>query len=78
MQTHEVSLELQASYASAYDHTGLDTAPADVMAWVTEQDTKRGAYQPCPCGSGRKFRFCHGDKTPNSLFTGVDRETAAP
>ena len=39
------------------------------------QDAKRGAYQPCPCGSGRKFRFCHGDKAPSSPFSGVDRTT---
>ena len=36
---------------------------------------RRGAYQPCPCGSGRKFRFCHGDKAPGSPFSGVDRAT---
>jgi uncharacterized protein len=36
--------------------------PADVMAAVAEDDAKRGAYQPCPCGSGRKFRFCHGNR----------------
>ena len=23
---------------------------------------KRGPYQPCPCGSGQKFRFCHGNR----------------
>ena len=33
---------------------------------------KRGPYQPCPCGSGRKFRFCHGDKAPASPFSGVE------
>ena len=51
--------------------------PADVMAWVAEQDAKGGAYRPCPCGSGRKFRFCHGDKTPVSPFSGVGPDTAA-
>lgn len=75
MQTHEVSPELQASYESAHDHTGLNTAPADVMAWVAESDAKGGAYRPCPCGSGKKFRFCHGDKAPASPFSGVRRET---
>jgi uncharacterized protein len=35
-------------------------APAEVMAWTAEQDKRRDAYAPCPCGSGRKFRFCHG------------------
>jgi len=35
-------------------------APAEVMASIEADDKERGAYAPCPCGSGRKFRFCHG------------------
>ncbi|RPI17057.1 MAG: anaerobic sulfatase maturase [Lysobacterales bacterium] len=35
-------------------------APAEVMEWVAAEDRKRDAYGPCTCGSGRKFRFCHG------------------
>jgi uncharacterized protein len=35
-------------------------APAEMMASITADDVKRGPYQPCPCGSGQKFRFCHG------------------
>ena len=35
-------------------------APSEVMAWVAAEDEKHGPYQPCPCGSGKKFRFCHG------------------
>jgi uncharacterized protein len=37
-------------------------APAEVMAWVAAEDARRDPYQPCPCGGGRKFRFCHGDR----------------
>jgi uncharacterized protein len=37
-------------------------APSDVMASIGIQDAERGPYQPCSCGSGRKFRFCHGSK----------------
>jgi uncharacterized protein len=36
-------------------------APSDVMAIIAQEDKRRGPYAPCPCGSGRKFRFCHGD-----------------
>ena len=43
--------------------------PADVMVWLAGEDAKRGPYQPCPCGNGRKFKFCHGDKTPATLFS---------
>ncbi len=35
-------------------------APSEIMAWVAAEDEKHGPYQPCPCGSGKKFRFCHG------------------
>ena len=45
--------------------------PAEVMAWTAAEDQKRGPYQPCPCGSGRKFKFCHGNRAPKSAFTGV-------
>jgi len=35
-------------------------APAGIMQWLASEDVRRGPYAPCPCGSGRKFRFCHG------------------
>ena len=31
-----------------------------VMEWVEAEDAKRGRNDPCPCGSGRKFKQCHG------------------
>ena len=37
-------------------------APSDVMAMVATEDEARGPYQPCPCGGGKKFRFCHGTR----------------
>ena len=42
---------------------------SDVMAMIAAEDAKRGPYVPCPCGSGKKFRFCHGDPAPQSPFT---------
>jgi uncharacterized protein len=36
--------------------------PAEVMTSVAAEDHKRGPYQPCPCGSGKKFRFCHAGR----------------
>jgi uncharacterized protein len=35
-------------------------APAEVMALTRAEDRLRDPYAPCPCGSGAKFRFCHG------------------
>jgi len=52
--------------------------PSDVMAWITAEDAKRGPYQSCPCGSGEKFRFCHGDRAPRSPFSGVNPRAPAP
>ncbi len=33
---------------------------ARVMEWVKAEDARRGRNDPCPCGSGRKFKSCHG------------------
>ena len=43
-------------------------APAEMMAWLAKEDARRARYQPCPCGAGRKFKFCHGDKAPLKSF----------
>ena len=42
--------------------------PAEVMTLVAAEDRKRGSYQSCPCGSGLKFRFCHGNRAQRSQF----------
>ena len=46
-------------------------APSDLMSMVEASDQRRGPYAPCPCGSGKKFRFCHGPRAAPSPFTGV-------
>jgi hypothetical protein len=50
--------------------------PSDVMALIASGDDKRGPYQSCPCGSGQKFRFCHGNNAPISPFSSVNPATA--
>ena len=45
--------------------------PANVMAMVAAEDEQGGPYRLCPCGSGLKFRFCHGDVAPKSPFSGL-------
>jgi uncharacterized protein len=52
--------------------------PSDVMALIAAEDDKRGRSQPCACGSGRKFRSCHGNNTPISPFSGVSLATDSP
>jgi uncharacterized protein len=41
--------------------------PAEIMQWYAREDARRAALfertgrnDPCPCGSGRKFKRCHG------------------
>jgi uncharacterized protein len=46
--------------------------PSDVMALTSAEDTRGGPYQSCPCGSGKKFRFCHGDRAPQSPFSALN------
>jgi preprotein translocase subunit SecA len=33
---------------------------SDAMAPFVRGDRKVGRNEPCPCGSGRKFKHCHG------------------
>ena len=42
-------------------------APAEIMRWAQERDRRQaaafaaaGRNDPCPCGSGKKFKHCHG------------------
>lgn len=37
-----------------------DIAPPEAVAQVPVRVTKIGRNEPCPCGSGKKFKQCHG------------------
>lgn len=45
--------------------------PAEMMETLAVLDKQRDPYQPCPCGGGKKFRFCHGNTNPESPFSRV-------
>jgi uncharacterized protein len=47
--------------------------PSDIMMSIAAEDAKNGPYQNCPCGSGKKFRFCHGNRAPQSPFSGISQ-----
>lgn len=49
----------------------LGRPPADIATVVAKDDARRGVYAACPCGSDKKFRFCHGEKSPRISFGGV-------
>ena len=36
------------------------TAPARQAPVVKSEMEKVGRNQPCPCGSGKKYKMCHG------------------
>jgi uncharacterized protein len=38
-----------------------DRAPAEIMVLYAAEDARRGRNDPCPCGSGRKWKVCHGN-----------------
>jgi uncharacterized protein len=52
--------------------------PAELMAAIAAEDARRGPYQPCPCGSGEKFRFCHGNRAPQTPFSRLDARGVVP
>jgi uncharacterized protein len=52
--------------------------PSEVMTSIAAEDASGGPYRPCPCGSGKKFRFCHGNRAPQSAFSGVNPAKAMP
>jgi preprotein translocase subunit SecA len=38
---------------------GGEAAPAQAAPFVREEP-KTGRNEPCPCGSGKKYKYCHG------------------
>ena len=36
-------------------------APAEIMGVYAREDSARGRNEPCTCGSGRKWKRCHGE-----------------
>jgi uncharacterized protein len=47
-------------------------APSEVMEIITDQDAQRAHNALCPCGSGNKFRKCHGNRNPEPLFSKLE------
>jgi preprotein translocase subunit SecA len=52
------ALALAASAAGAGQRPALAAEPA--VAPFVRSDRKVGRNEPCPCGSGRKYKHCHG------------------
>ena len=39
---------------------GDESVPAEAKATKNEEGKKVGRNDPCPCGSGKKYKNCHG------------------
>jgi uncharacterized protein len=35
-------------------------APSEIVQLYAAKDAERGRNDPCTCGSGRKWKHCHG------------------
>ena len=41
-------------------------APSEIVQLYAAEDAKRGRNDPCTCGSGRKWKSCHGSPSPRT------------
>ncbi len=41
-------------------------APAEITALYRAEDSRRGRNDLCTCGSGRKWKHCHGAEAPGA------------
>ena len=44
----------------AFAHEGPAPAKENLVATVRREGPKVGRNDPCPCGSGKKYKYCHG------------------
>ena len=53
-------------------------APAEIMRQYAADDARRGRNDPCTCGSGRKWKHCHGGPAHTEAPVGVAAGEHAP
>ncbi|MFB9135180.1 preprotein translocase subunit SecA [Vibrio sp. AK197] len=60
-QAEEAARLAQAQHASAENPLGEEEAAEDAHAQpMVREERKVGRNEPCPCGSGKKYKQCHG------------------
>ena len=52
--------KLEDHLRTARTSHGGESAPAEARAEKDEDGKKIGRNDPCPCGSGKKYKNCHG------------------
>ena len=59
-QAEEAARRAQAQHATAENQLGDDEAEAASPQTIVRDERKVGRNEPCPCGSGKKYKQCHG------------------
>ncbi|MCH8209116.1 MAG: preprotein translocase subunit SecA [Nitrospinae bacterium] len=59
-QESEMSLEQDQEKRNIVEHRGGEEAEEKKPETVRRTEQKTGRNQPCPCGSGKKYKKCHG------------------
>ncbi|MEZ8021903.1 preprotein translocase subunit SecA [Vibrio sp. 1F255] len=59
-QAEEAARRAQAQHATAENQLADDEAEAASPQTVVRDERKVGRNEPCPCGSGKKYKQCHG------------------
>jgi uncharacterized protein len=57
---------------------GQNRAPSEIVRLYEAEDAKRGRNDPCTCGSGRKWKNCHGAETPGDRASRPDGSSLTP
>ncbi|WP_100752125.1 preprotein translocase subunit SecA [Vibrio salilacus] len=59
-QAEEAARRAQAQHASAENQLADDEESQGAHQPMVREDRKVGRNEPCPCGSGKKYKQCHG------------------
>ncbi|MDH5920638.1 preprotein translocase subunit SecA [Vibrio splendidus] len=59
-QAEQAARRAQAQHAMAENQLADDEADAASPQTVVRDERKVGRNEPCPCGSGKKYKQCHG------------------
>ena len=59
-QAEQAARRAQAQHATAENQLADDEADAASPQTVVRDERKVGRNEPCPCGSGKKYKQCHG------------------
>ena len=58
--SHEAVSSFASESQSVRKESAIAAASAPATATVVRQGKKIGRNDPCPCGSGKKYKYCHG------------------